>query len=206
MKTTKAVLAIAIGIAFTLGAAAQPGTHPGEKVDLKSLFAGICNHFCIPIGNARGWADINARAAIMRRFKEAERRGQQPVLLYCGDHDPSGVLIPQTIERRLEEFCKSFRSAPPIIERVALTKQQIEEYDLPTRPTKRNGNTHAHSFEGNSVELDALPAHVLRDLVQETIEQHISSSVLDALREAEASERKLFERWASGLSTDAGGT
>ena len=37
MKTTKAVLAIAIGVAFTLGAAALPGKHPGEKVDLKSL-------------------------------------------------------------------------------------------------------------------------------------------------------------------------
>ena len=37
MKTTKAVLAIAIGVGFALGASAQPGKHPGEKVDLKSL-------------------------------------------------------------------------------------------------------------------------------------------------------------------------
>ena len=38
MKTTKAVLAIAIGVGFTLSAVAEkPGKHPGEKVDLKSL-------------------------------------------------------------------------------------------------------------------------------------------------------------------------
>jgi hypothetical protein len=37
MKTTKAVLAIAISVGLTLGAAAQPGKHPGEKVELKSL-------------------------------------------------------------------------------------------------------------------------------------------------------------------------
>jgi hypothetical protein len=37
MKTTKAVLAIGIGFGLTLGASAQPGKHPGEKVDLKSL-------------------------------------------------------------------------------------------------------------------------------------------------------------------------
>ena len=37
MKMTKAVLAVAIGVGLTLGAAAQPGKHPGEKVDLKSL-------------------------------------------------------------------------------------------------------------------------------------------------------------------------
>jgi uncharacterized membrane protein YkoI len=41
MKTTKAVLAIAISVGLTLGAAAQPGKHPGEKVDLKSLPASV---------------------------------------------------------------------------------------------------------------------------------------------------------------------
>ena len=42
MKTTKAVLAMAIGVGFTLSAVAeQPGKHPGEKVDLKSLPASV---------------------------------------------------------------------------------------------------------------------------------------------------------------------
>ena len=41
MKMTKAVLAVAIGVGFTFGAAAQPGKHPGEKVDLKSLPASV---------------------------------------------------------------------------------------------------------------------------------------------------------------------
>jgi hypothetical protein len=41
MKTTKAVLAIAICVGFALGAAAEPGKHPGEKVDLKSLPASV---------------------------------------------------------------------------------------------------------------------------------------------------------------------
>ena len=41
MKMTKAVLAIAIGVGLTLGTAAEPGKHPGEKVDLKSLPASV---------------------------------------------------------------------------------------------------------------------------------------------------------------------
>ena len=42
MKMTKAVLAIAICVGFTLSvAAAEPGKHPGEKVDLKSLPASV---------------------------------------------------------------------------------------------------------------------------------------------------------------------
>ena len=41
MKTAKALLAIGIGVGLTLGAAAEPGKHPGEKVDLKSLPASV---------------------------------------------------------------------------------------------------------------------------------------------------------------------
>jgi uncharacterized membrane protein YkoI len=41
MKTMKAVLAIALGIGLTIGQAAEPGKHPGEKVDLKSLPASV---------------------------------------------------------------------------------------------------------------------------------------------------------------------
>ena len=41
MKTTNAVLAITIGVGFTLSGAAEPGKHPGEKVDIKSLPAAV---------------------------------------------------------------------------------------------------------------------------------------------------------------------
>lgn len=41
MTTTRVVLAITIGVGLTLGVAAEPGKHPGEKVDLKSLPASV---------------------------------------------------------------------------------------------------------------------------------------------------------------------
>src|SRR5215468_3831045 len=42
MKTTKAVVTIAIGVGLTLGASAtEPGKHPGEKVDMKLLPAAV---------------------------------------------------------------------------------------------------------------------------------------------------------------------
>lgn len=41
METAKALLAIGIGVGLTLGAAAEPGKHPGEKVDLKALPASV---------------------------------------------------------------------------------------------------------------------------------------------------------------------
>ena len=88
------------------------------------------------------------------------------------------------------------------MERVALTEEQIAEFNLPTRPTKRDGNSHANTFEGESVELDALPPGILRDMVREVIERHISEHELETLRIAEDSERELLDAWADRVEID----
>lgn len=75
-----------------------------EKVDLVSLFEPICREYHIPIANARGWSSILQRAAYARRFQEAEEKGLKCVLLYCGDHDPDGLRISDTIMKNLEDL------------------------------------------------------------------------------------------------------
>jgi hypothetical protein len=81
-----------------------------------------------------------------------------------------------------------------------VTPKQISRWSLPTRPTKREGNTHARGFEGDSVELDAIPAASLRKLVRDCIEWHIDKHQLEILRAAEASERDLLRHWAEQMS------
>lgn len=75
-----------------------------EKVDLISLFEDVCHEYHIPIANAKGWSSISQRAEYARRFKEAEERGLKCVLLYCGDHDPDGLRISDTIRKNLEQI------------------------------------------------------------------------------------------------------
>ena len=74
-----------------------------EKIDLKTLFADVCREYHIPIANSKGWSSILQRAEYARRFKEAEERGLSCVLLYCGDHDPDGLRISDTIRANLEQ-------------------------------------------------------------------------------------------------------
>jgi hypothetical protein len=75
-----------------------------EKIDLRELFGPICAEYHVPIFNARGWSDINSRIAMMQRFKAHEEAGRRCVLLYAGDHDPSGLLISDTIRGNLNEL------------------------------------------------------------------------------------------------------
>jgi hypothetical protein len=75
-----------------------------EKIDLKSLFEPICKQYHIPIATSKGWSSIIQRAKYSRRFKEAEKNGLKCVLLYCGDHDPDGLRISDTIRKNLAEL------------------------------------------------------------------------------------------------------
>lgn len=77
-----------------------------EKIDLVTLFQPICARYHIPIANAKGWSSIMQRAEYCRRFAAAERRGLRCVLLYCGDHDPDGLRISQTLRKNLEDVAR----------------------------------------------------------------------------------------------------
>lgn len=75
-----------------------------EKLDLRNLFGPVCAEFCVPIQNFKGWSDLNARAAMMRRFKYWESRGKICVLLLCGDHDPGGLHITDKMRKNLSDL------------------------------------------------------------------------------------------------------
>jgi hypothetical protein len=74
-----------------------------EKIDLVTLMEPVCARFHIPIANAKGWSSISQRAEYCRRFKAAEARGLKCVLLYCGDHDPDGLRISDTLRGNLRD-------------------------------------------------------------------------------------------------------
>lgn len=103
-----------------------------EKIDLKSLFRGICATYHIPLANGRGNADINSRARMMRRFARWEREGKQPVLLYAGDHDPAGLRISDFLRRNLEDLSQAVGWRPDnlIIDRFGLNADFIQEHGL----------------------------------------------------------------------------
>ena len=103
-----------------------------EKIDLKELFSGICADFCIPIANSRGWPDINSRASMMQRFANMEAEGKQCVLLYCGDHDPAGLQISESLRGMFLDLAHAVGWHPGrlIIDRFGLDEGFITEHRL----------------------------------------------------------------------------
>lgn len=172
-----------------------------EKDALSGIMWDVTSVYDVPLLSSKGMPSLTFLHSTAEQMRwEWEVRDRPSFIYQFGDHDPTGALIPRTIEARLREFCPEIEFT---VERVSLTETQIAEHRLPTRPTKREGNHHAKGFEGESVELDALHPRTLKAMVTEVIERHIPASALSALRVAEESEREHLRAWGEQFS--AGG-
>jgi hypothetical protein len=155
----------------------------------------VADDYDVPVMPSGGFSSITFLHDTALHLERAHLCGKPAFIYQFGDWDPSGAItIPLTIEKQLNHMCEQLGCEPPTFERVALTREHIAEHSLPTRPTKREGNTHAKTFEGDSVELDALPPSVLRDMVREVIERHVDLHQVTLLRADEARERAIIQR------------
>jgi len=167
-----------------------------EKEALAGIIYDAASDYDVPVVVSKGMPSLTQLFESFQNIRRASEAGKYCFIYQFGDHDPTGALIPEVIRSRMNWFCEKDDCPRPTVQRYALTEEQIEQYELPTRPTKREGNRHAAKFTGDSVELDALPSAVLRELVVGCIEQHISPDEVAILREAEESERHFLEDWA----------
>ena len=157
-----------------------------EKDALAGVLYDVTEEWDVPLMVTRGYSSLS----YLHGAAQAIAHLDKPALLYYfGDHDPSGMDIPRNVNERLREFAPD---ADIHFGTVAVTQQQIVEWGLPTRPTKRS-DSRAKRFEGESVELDAIPPRQLRDLVKECIVQHVDPHVLDVTETAEKSEREVLK-------------
>lgn len=77
--------------------------------------------------------------------------------------------------------------------------RQIAEWNLPTRPTKKS-DTRSKSFDGESVEVDAIEPDHLRSLCEEVIRRNIDGDKLERLQRVEAAERETLETLVSSYT------
>jgi hypothetical protein len=156
-----------------------------EKDALAGVVQPITAAYDVPLMVARGYASLS----FLHSAAEYIASLSVPTFIYhCGDFDPSGVNAGEKIEQTLREMAPA---ADIHFERIAVNPEQIETWDLPTRPTK-SSDSRAKGFGALSVELDAIPPQVLRDLVEQAIQRHLPYEQFQVLKAAEESERQLL--------------
>jgi len=108
------------------------------------------------------------------------------VILYIGDYDPAGVMIDVKLEAELRLHLSDDIDMRFI--RLGINENQIAEYALPTKPRK-SSDIRSQQVAA-TVEAEAMPAHILRELLRNHIESLLPPGALHATKIAEQSERE----------------
>lgn len=162
-----------------------------EKRTLRHLFLPITDSFNVYLCIGGGYESGRMIYDCAQRLKEAQRIGQEIIVLYFGDLDPSGKDMPVDIENRLRILgvCQKGK----IVEEVALMPEDIKLYDLPRNPTKtkdmRNKGYMKKYGIDYAVELDVLGPGTLETKIREAILRNVDSMLLDKHREEDAIEK-----------------
>jgi hypothetical protein len=170
-----------------------------EKAAIEGVVYPVTDEFDVPMLPARGFA---SETFLYETAEDINDDRRTAFIYQLGDHDPSGVCAWKVIERRLQEFVDN--DIQLTFERIAVTPEQITQLNLPTRSTKQT-DSRAAGFEGDSVEVDAIPSSMLRRLVRDAIERHIDQEALRFTRIAEDSERNVLMRIAGEWNDSADG-
>ena len=165
-----------------------------EKEALARLSSEAAAEYNVVTNPTRGYPSytyVKDGARRMRWYPEKP----EIVVLYFGDYDPSGLDIERDLNRRLLRY-----GAPDLtVKRVALTLDQIREYELPPMMAKgsdpRLARFVADTGGTDVVELDAIEPDALTDLIVEAIQEHLDKDLwaerLEEIRtEKEALEEK----------------
>jgi hypothetical protein len=158
-----------------------------EKDALAGVIYPVTQEYDVPLMVARGYASLS----FLHTAAEYIRGLDVPTYIYhLGDYDPSGVNAGEKIEQTLREMAPY---SEIVFERIAVEPRQIEEWNLPTRPTKTS-DSRSRNFGDVSVELDAIDPDTLRAIVREALEDHLPEQQLATLKTAEESERDIIRQ------------
>lgn len=173
-----------------------------EKQALNNLFEPITEKYRVTFVPCRGYPslsllyDCSKRLRIVPSYRKIH-------ILYFGDFDVRGINIMENIDRSLND---EFGIRANLI-RYALTKEQIDQYQLPPAPTKKT-DTMARGWietQGDVAwELDALEPNILEAIIENTIKEQINFDVLKNREETIRENREWIQLQVSEYLAEQG--
>lgn len=173
-----------------------------EKDALSTLFYKVCRQYAVSLVVCRGFNSMTA----LFKYKERLRYcpDKEPVILYFGDFDPSGVEMTTSTDNNLRERLGIENIQ---VKRIALQKEHIFKYKLPHNPDalKKTDKRSKKFVELNgeiAVELDALRPEVLENMISEAIENEIDLELFEKEKQKqEADFNKINEQKEKATKT-----
>ena len=164
-----------------------------EKDALAGVIQPVADLYHVTMMINRGYSSQSAMKESAERMEAANRRGQNRIVLYVGDLDPSGEDMVRDVEDRLD-LLSGYAGARVI--KLAITEEQVAQYDPPPNPAKMSDSRAAAfvaKFGSSSYEADALPPDVLAQTIRDAIGEYIEWDAWEAVGAREEADKRLLE-------------
>lgn len=169
-----------------------------EKDALVGVIQRVCDKYRVPYFACRGYNSQSEQWAAGMRLKHSLERGQIPVILHLGDHDPSGIDMTRDNADRLSLFAGDDVD----VERLALNMDQVRKYNPPPNPAKMTDSRYEgyiEKFGGSSWELDALSPTVIEKLIEEAIRSRLDDDLWEESGQREQEDIKKLKNAVTSL-------
>lgn len=176
-----------------------------EKQAMESILKPVADDWHIYFGYNKGYSSASTMYELAKRVKAQIEEGKEVRLLYLGDHDPSGLDMIRDVRERVEEFLtEGDDPVEPNFEviQLALTKEQIRQYNPPPNPAKITDPRAAGYLAEHgkkSWELDALTPEALREITEEGILRFLDQDLYDEIVAKEQEQIKALEEFGKTL-------
>ena len=141
-----------------------------EKDALSGILGPVCRRLDISLTANKGYNSLsNMYEAGQRIADHWYERKALPVVLYLGDHDPSGIDMTRDVYDRLLMFSGVMGLR---VKRLALNYDQIRVMNPPENPAKQTDSRYrgyVEQFGPASWELDAVEPDTLVQLVEDAV-------------------------------------
>jgi hypothetical protein len=166
-----------------------------ESRSLAGVLANVCDELAVGLFPSAGFSSMSFAFETAQIIK-SEYIGRNVIIFYIGDYDPAGVLIDVALERELREHLSGIDELR--FERLAITKQQIAKYKLPTKPRKP-GDRRALEVRA-TVEAEAMPAETMVKLLRDQVLRVLPKTDLQAAAAFDQKEIRRLQRAAKLLT------
>lgn len=183
-----------------------------EKSTMNDVLVPLCSRLGADLVTGVGFQSISSVAGKEGLLGRAARHGKPTRIFYIADFDPAGTNMPRSVARQIEYWHDAHGNAIEVkLAPIALTREQVIEYELPRIPIKDDDKRKANfedRFGEGAVELDALEAlhpGELARIVSEAVEPYIDRTLEHRLEDVEVAAQELLdEQWEEHTADERG--
>lgn len=161
-----------------------------EAAGMAPILQGVAEKYGITVFSSGGFDSVTAKYQVAKNLVDD---GRPTEIFHIGDHDASGVAMFLALAEDVKKFyCQLGGTEEVWFTRLAITPDQIREYDLPMAEANPED---IRPFTGRTAQAEALPPPIMEPILKAAIEARLNRAAYNrVLKEEQAVRQEVLAR------------